>query len=425
VVSAGGVRRPEPVTREVLRELFVDLKVGVSCRDTSVDNRDTNGVSVTKLLRVRRRQGTDESMVSTLTFGRLVAGIVLLFGNGYFVTTEFAMTRIRQFPEEEFHGQGRGLERAWEMTERLEIYLSGCQVGITVCSVGLGFIGEPAVTALFDAAAVALGLAPANTPGHTTVALVTSLALINILHVIVGEQAPTYLGVERTKFVTKYCAIPLYWWTRIMWPVILVSDRAAKALLGLFGVTISRSWAEEEAEGDEIGTRGEIRSQMGEMLTHMGLPSERREEVLNALEIGDTPVSDIMVDIDNVTFLSTADPLSENLDKIHEAPHVRYPLVGESAQEYEGIVYTPLFLRRLDEVHDGSLDLGDVAAPPLTVTADTAVSELIDRFQEESQELALVLRGGEVVGMVTATDAFETITGELEDPIDEKILSED
>jgi CBS domain containing-hemolysin-like protein len=116
------------------------------------------------------------------------------------------MTRVRQFPAEEFQGQGRGLSRAWDMTEKLEIFLSGCQVGITVCSVGLGVVAEPAFAAVLDPAFKALGFT-ASGGGHTAAAVITGLAIINLLYVIVGEQAPTYLGVERTKFVAKYCAI--------------------------------------------------------------------------------------------------------------------------------------------------------------------------------------------------------------------------
>jgi CBS domain containing-hemolysin-like protein len=86
--------------------------------------------------------------VSLATWFRLFGGVGLLLGNGFFVTTEFAMTRVRQFQEGEFLDHGRGLERAWNMTERLEIFLSGCQVGITICSVGLGVVAEPAVTAV-------------------------------------------------------------------------------------------------------------------------------------------------------------------------------------------------------------------------------------------------------------------------------------
>ena len=353
---------------------------------------------------------------------------MLLLGNGYFVGIEFAMTRVRQFPEEEFMGAGRGLERAWEMTEKLEIYLSGCQVGITVCSVGLGVVAEPAVTAVLDPVMVALGFTASGGAQHTTAAVVVGFAIINLLHVIVGEQAPTYFGIERTKLATKYGSLPLLLWSRLMYPVIFVADKIAKGLLGLFGVRISRSWAEEEVEGEEAGepsTRAEVRAQMGESMSRMGVPRERREEVLNTLRIGQTPVSDIMVDIDEIVALRRDDPLGANLERIEEYPHVRYPLVGDSFDEYEGIVYAPIVLRNLDDLRAGEMDLADVAASPMTVAAETSVSDLIDQFQAETQELALVLADGQVAGMVTATDAFEEITGELEDPIDTGILKND
>jgi len=367
-------------------------------------------------------------MVDLATVARLIGGVVLLLGNGYFVTIEFAMTRVRQFPESEFRNAGRGLERAWDMTEKLEIYLSGCQVGITVCSVGLGVVAEPAVTAVLDPVMLALGFSAGGGAEHTAAAVIVGFAIINLLHVIVGEQAPTYLGIERTKFVTKYGSFPLLLWSRLMYPVIFVADKIAKGILGLFGVTISRSWAEEEAEGEgdgEPSTRAEVRAQMGQTMSRMGVTRERREEVLNALRIGATPVSDIMVDIGDVVPLRSGDSLAANLDRIEQKPHVRYPLVGDSFEDYVGIVYAPTVLRNLDGLEAGETELADVAAPPMTVAAETSVSDLIDQFQAESQELALVIADGEIVGMVTATDAFEEITGELEDPIDTEIHQDD
>jgi CBS domain containing-hemolysin-like protein len=236
-------------------------------------------------------------MVTTATLGRLVAGLVLLFGNGYFVTIEFAMTRVRQFAEDEFQGSA-GLERACEMTERLEIYLSGCQLGITICSVGLGVAAEPALTAVLDPALTALGvdglLGGGGEGGHSALAAAASLAVINLLHLTIGEQAPTYLGIERTKTIAKYGAPILYWWTRILSPVIRLADWTTKALLSLLGVEITRSWAEEELEeGGEGATRGELLSQMGSVLTTMDVPPERRREVINALAIDQIQTADI------------------------------------------------------------------------------------------------------------------------------------
>ena len=360
-------------------------------------------------------------MVTALTAARLVGGVLLLLGNGFFVTTEFAMTRVRQFSQEEFTGHP-GLERAWEMTERLEIFLSGCQVGITVCSVGLGVVAEPAVTAVVDPLFRAVGFS-AGAEGHAAVSVFVAFALINLLHVVVGEQAPTYLGVERAKFVAKHGSRPLYWWTKLFYPVIAVADRFAKWLLSLFGVTISRSWAEEEMEEGEDGvepaeTRGSVRRRMGERLSRMGLPADRREEVIAALDIGSMETRDVMVDAEEAVALSVAEPLAVNLERMREHPHSRFPLVGEDLEDFRGIVYTPAVLREQPALEAGEATLSDVAVEPLTVDASLAVSELIDRFQSAGQELALVTEGGSVVGLVTVTDALEAITGEVTDPLD-------
>ncbi|MFB6070704.1 MAG: CNNM domain-containing protein [Halanaeroarchaeum sp.] len=355
-------------------------------------------------------------MVGLETAVRLVGGLALLLSNGVFVTTEFAMTRIRQFPREEF--QTAGLERAWEMTERLEIYLSGCQVGITISSIGLGVVAEPAVAAVFAALLAPLGMAAPGS-GHTALAVILSFGLINLLHVVVGEQAPTYLGIERTKFVARYGAPILYWWTKAMYPVITLSDRLAKWLLGLFGVEIARSWAEEEEEvGEPPTSRAELREQMGDALQGVGVSPDRRDEIINALAIGDMPVADVMVPREDIVFVSTTDDLATNVDRMAEAPHVRFPLVGDALEEFEGIVYTPDVLKHVEDLSAGTLDLRAIAAPPMTVTPETVVSDLIDRFQAENQEMALVIDDETVVGLVTATDAFEQITGQLEDPMD-------
>ncbi|EMA35847.1 CNNM domain-containing protein [Halococcus hamelinensis] len=369
-------------------------------------------------------------MATFATGVQLLGGLTLLFSNGFFVVTEFALTRVRQFSESEFRG-GSGLERAWEMTEELEIYLSGCQLGITISSVGLGIVAEPALVAVLDPAVRAVGLAGVlgGSEGHTALAVGLALVSVNLLHVIVGEQAPTYLGIERTKLAARYGAPVLYWWTTLLGPVIRFADWVAKGLLGLVGIEITRSWADEEMEEDDDdrpASRGEIKSRMGSILGGE-IPDEREEEVLNALEIGETPVADVMVPREAVVALSTGDPTVDNLEVMRKRQHTRLPLVGDSLDEFVGVVYAPVVLANIDALRDGGRTLEAVATPPMTVPDDLPVSELIDRFQAESQELALVVEGGEaggkseesrVVGLVTTTDAFEAIAGDLEDPFD-------
>jgi CBS domain containing-hemolysin-like protein len=370
----------------------------------------------------------------------LLAGVGLLLGNAFFVVTEFAMTRVRQFDESEFTGN-RGLERAWEMTEELEIYLSSCQVGITICSVGLGFVAEPALAAILDPAIKATGLGGLLGGGgegsHTALAVVLALVVINLLHIVIGEQAPTYLGVERSKTVCKYCAYPLYLWATVMKPVILVADRIAKGLLRVFGVTIERSWADEEMEDEDgeftASNRADARRQMGERLSGLGLTGERKEEVLAAIDIDRMTVFDVMVPAEDVVALRADAPFEENFRTMQEASLSRFPLVGDSLEDFRGVVHVPAVVRDLAELRDGSRTLEDIAASPMTVEAGEDVADTIDRFQAENQELALVTGGApegeeppesidapedEVVGLVTATDCFEAITGELDDPLD-------
>lgn len=353
-------------------------------------------------------------VVTWIAGAQLLGGLILLLGNAFFVTTEFALTRVRQFSKEEFQ-QHAGLRRAWEMTKELEIYLSGCQVGITVCSVGLGVVGEPGVSHLFGALLPDGGI---GTFASHTIAVTAALALVNLLHVVVGEQAPTYLGIERTRVVARYLAPGLYWWTRLLRPIIRAADWIAKSLLALFGVTITRSWTEEEADGgDALNSHGAVRQEIGKVLSRANLSRERRKEILRAVEIEEIPVRRIMVPRSEVVALRTADALHDTLQRMRTHPHDRYPLLGDD-ENVIGILYMTTVFRHLPELERGDATLVDIAEPPVWVDPDLPVSDLIDRLQRKKQELALVRGHDHVQGLVTSTDAFEAIAGELEDPGD-------
>lgn len=345
---------------------------------------------------------------------RLAAGVILVALNAFFVVTEFALTRLRQLPPEEFR-ETAGLRRAWQMTERLEIYLTGCQLGISATSILLGVITEPAVTRVIEPVFRFVGV---ETGSVRVVSVVVAIVLINLVHKIYGEQAPTYLGVERPRAVAQYLATPLYWWVRIMYPVIYFGDGLAKASLGLFGIEITRSWTEEsEEEGEEVSGRVEMRRQMGEVLSRGRIEEDRREEVLATLAIGELPVREVMIPRERMVVLSDDESVEESFRRIAEGGFVRYPL-RDATGELSGVIYVPSLFGRLDELRAGTASLEELAVPAATVPADLSVSELIDRLQEEGQEVALVREDGRTLGMVTVTDAFEAIAGEVEDPLD-------
>ena len=339
---------------------------------------------------------------------RLFAGIGLILANAFFVAIEFALTRVRQYPESAFDEPG--LRRAWEMTDDLEVYLTSCQVGISATSIAVGIVAEPALATLVSPLFETTTLASAGAGA------VIAFVIINLLHLTHGEQTPTYLGVERTKFVARYGATPLYWFAWLLSPVIWFGDAVAKWTLRRFGVEMTGAWLETETE--IIETRADLRNRLASILQRGELPDERREEILNAFTVGERPVEDVMTDIDDVVFLSRTASVEENLDRIGSSRHTRFPLIEDEPEKFVGIIYVPTIVDRIDDLRAGSVTFDDLATPPITLSADTHVSDAIDDLQAAHQELALVEADGDIVGLLTATDALEELVGAFDDPLD-------
>ncbi len=261
---------------------------------------------------------------------RLIAGVFLTLCNAFFVTIEFALTRLPQYDLEKLK-KTKGLERAVEMLDKLEIYLTGCQLGITLSSILLGIVSEPAVTKLIKPLVTFIGISASSVP---IVSIVIAVIIINFFHKVFGEQTPTYLGVERPKQVARYCAEPHYWWTKIMYPIIYAGDGAAKALLRLFGVEMSRSWTKVETESEKNGELDykaeDIRKKVFDILVEGKFSKDRRNEIIKTIEIGEKPVSDILIKIEDVVFLQNNVPFKDNFKTIRNNSYVRYPLFDNS-----------------------------------------------------------------------------------------------
>ncbi|WP_049986925.1 CNNM domain-containing protein [Halobellus rufus] len=341
---------------------------------------------------------------------RLIAGLALILTNGFFVAIEFALTRARQFSEDEFVDGNPALERAWEMTQNLEIYLTTCQVGITASSIAVGIVAEPALAALFEPYFATTPLASIGAGA------IIAFGIINLLHLTHGEQTPTYLGVERSRLVCRYGAAPLYWFNWLISPLITLGDWIAKATLKLFGIEMTGAWL--ETEEDVLESRAQLRNRIHSLLEERDLPEERREEVLRALDVDELAIREILVPVEEIVALSTTASPEENFERIRSTPHTRFPLVGDDLSDFRGIVYAPSIIDHYEALQSGELSFSEVAAPPMTLAAGTNISDAFDQFQTEDQELALVIEDGEVVGLLTATDALEAVMGELEDPLD-------
>lgn len=341
---------------------------------------------------------------------RLFSGLILLLMNAFYVATEFALTRLRQYDRDELE-DNPGLNRAWEMTETLEIYLTSCQIGITTTSILLGVVAEPAVTELIELLFTTDSIGAVST--HA-ISIVLSVTFINTVHTIWGEQAPTYLGVERSKTVAKYFAIPLYWWTYAIYPFLIFGDWVTKATLRIFGIEMERSWINDESSSG----KKDMRSKMVDLLKTGDLDNERQEEIINALDIEQISVKDIMVPREEIVSLSTVNSFEENMAIIRQNMHARYPFVGKTVDDFKGILYTPQITANIENLLEGRKELDDFDWPKMVVSPELPTSTLIDHFQEEHHELALVVENERTIGLVTLTDAMEAIIGSAEDPLD-------
>ncbi|OKY78623.1 MAG: Hemolysins family protein containing CBS domain [Candidatus Methanohalarchaeum thermophilum] len=336
---------------------------------------------------------------------RLLAGVFLILANGFFVAIEFGLTRARQYSKEVF--EKPGLKLAWKMTEELEIYLTTCQVGITATSIALGIVAEPALAVILEPFFAGTFLASIG------LGSILAFLVLNLFHLTHGEQTPTYLGVEKSLFVCRYFSKPLYYFNKIVYPLIWIGDSVAKKTLALFGVEMSGEWLKTNEE--VIESRADLRNELNKILKKGDLTKERRSEIMKALEIGNQKIKNIMVPREDIKFLSTENSLQENIEVIKRNPHTRYPLVKDDLDSYLGVIYSPDIIEEVKGKKN--LDLTKYAEEALCLSPDTTVSKAIDLFQEKKQELGLIKEEDNIKGLITITDTVEEILGEFEDPM--------
>lgn len=347
---------------------------------------------------------------------------LLIFINGVLALSELAVVSSQKAQLKRRADRGSARARAaLDLAKDPNRFLSTVQVGITLIGILAGTFGGANVA---DEIAALVRNIPALAPYAETIGLGAVVVIITYLTLIFGELVPKRLALNTPERLAALIARPMRKLSVLAAPVVhflTFSTNATLRLLHAFGISAARS-REEEEEGEDhapLPSVGALRREIGRVLSRGNLSRERRVEVLRALEIEQVPVREIMIPRDEVVALSTAVSLEENLRLMRTRPYNRYPLVGDGLDEMRGILYTTAVFRALDALEDGATTLADVAAPPMAVPADLAVSDLIDRFQAEGQELAFVTGAqGDVLGIVTTTDAFEAIAGELEDPAD-------
>jgi CBS domain containing-hemolysin-like protein len=347
-----------------------------------------------------------------LSVGRLAAAIFLVFLNGFFVAAEFAYVRIRSTAVETLVDEGKpGADLLDEALDNLDDYLAVTQLGITISSLGLGWIGEPAVAALIEPL-----MEPFFSPGAISiVAFAVGFGTITFLHVVFGELAPKTIAIAQAERVSLFVAAPMKFFYFIFRPGIYVFNGTANFFTRLIGVPPA-------SETDETLTEKEILTVLTRSGSEGHIDAEEVEMIEQIFDLNDISVREIMIPRPDVVSIPATASLDELRSTIIAEGHTRYPVVeADDSDQMVGFVDVKDVLRagEFDAERAASITARDLARELPIIPETGQVTDLLNQFQTEQRQMAAVIdEWGAFEGIVTVEDIIEVVLGDLRDDFD-------
>jgi CBS domain containing-hemolysin-like protein len=345
---------------------------------------------------------------------RLGATLFFVLLNGFFVAAEFALVKVRNARIDQLAREGgRSARVARHILAHLDRYLSACQLGITVASLALGALGEPAVSRLLLALAGVLGLAVAPGTLWLPVASFTvAFLVITMLHMTLGEQAPKMWALRRPEAGALRSAIPLRAFTAAFGPLISAIHGIANGILRVVGLTPD-AWAESSHTAEEIRSILSLSARQGHITPRAQELSE------NVLRMIDLEVRHIILPRVDVAYLSLEWPFEECVRVVRDTNHTRYPLCEVGLDTIVGFINARSVREAVLEGEQP--DLRSLAQEAVFVTETMPLSDLLLELQRKRAHCAAVVdERGTVIGLAFREDALEEIVGPLGDEWDEE-----
>ncbi len=336
----------------------------------------------------------------------LTLGLFLVLLNGFFVAAEFALVKLRptQLAPDVRRGERRA-KVAKHMLSHLDAYLSATQLGITLASLALGWIGEPAFVWVLEPVVTKL---PGATPALVhSVSLGAAFLVITVLHIVLGEVAPKSLAIRKPKPTGLWIAIPLFLFYKATYPAIWILNHAANWILRLFGVEPLHG---EEISHDEEELRLLLASTANDRLTR-----QKRRILDNVFTFSAMPARKIMVPRRDVAYMSTRRSVAENIELARRTGHTRFPLCDGDLDHILGLVHIKDVFRTIPMPSS----LTEVQREILFVPETFPLDRLLRRMRTKKVHLAAVLdEYGGVSGIVSLENVIEEIVGEIQDEFD-------
>lgn len=347
---------------------------------------------------------------------KALAVAVLVFLNGFFVAAEFALVKIRDTQLDPLIAKGR---RTAKVTRRvlgnLDASLSACQLGITLASLALGWVGEPIFSALLYPLWGLFGMTGAEYEHlREMVAVVVGFTAITFLHITAGEQAPKWFAIQRPLPVALFVSQPLEWFHRISYPFIWVLNRVSLWLLHRIGI-------EASTEHDGGHSEEELRLLLATSRQRGSSTPLGREIILNAFDLRHRIVRDVMQPRREIVGLDTATPVAECIKVAEKTRFSRFPIFqDDDVDRTLGVVHVKDLYAQREQVETAG-DLLPFARKLIYLPETARLEQALELFLRQKLHLAIVVdEYGSTEGMITLENILEELVGQIQDEFDQE-----
>ncbi len=344
---------------------------------------------------------------------RLLAVALLVLANGFFVAAEFSLVSVRRTRIAEMVAQGNisalSVQKALENPDRV---IAATQLGITLASLGLGWIGEPAFSRWLEPVVNLFSTRLQAGISHSISAGI-AFTFITFLHVVVGELAPKSIALQNPEGTSLVVARPTLWTEIIFKPVILALNGSGNLLLRLIGI--------KPASGHQLVHSVEELRMLVSASADEGVVEPDEREMLDAIfDLGELDVGQVMVPRTEILAVEADLSLDELLDIASKITFTKLPVYEDNLDQIIGILHIKDLLRSLRKPEDQNLKARDITRDAIYVPETIPVSALLQQFRANRQHIAIVLdEYGGTAGLVTLEDLLEEIVGEVSDPFDQ------
>ncbi|OFM14947.1 transporter associated domain protein [Staphylococcus sp. HMSC059E03] len=352
--------------------------------------------------------------MDSTTIINLLIFIFLIALTTVFVGSEFALVKVRATKIEEMVAEGNGSAAVVKkMISNLDYYLSACQLGITVTSLGLGWLGEPVFSKLLHPI---FELIPLPDALNTTISIVISFLVVTYLHVVLGELAPKTFAIQHTEKVALLYARPLYYFGLIMKPLIWLMNGSARMIIRLFGI--------DPDENNDAMSEEEIKMIINNSYNSGEINQTELAYMQNIFSFDERQAKDVMVPRTQMVTLNEPFTVDELLETLKEYQFTRYPITEDGDKDHiKGFINVKEFLT---EYASGKpIKIANYIHELPLISETTRISDALIRMQRERVHISLVIdEYGGTAGILTMEDILEEIVGEIRDEFDDNEVND-